>query len=63
VVCGEDASTTRIGTAPEMLAAFRNLALALLHHWHRPDITAARQYCAGHPAMLFHRLRLAPVGL
>ena len=63
VVFGEDACTTHTGTAPEVLAAFRNLALALLHHWHRPDITAARQYFAGHPAALFRRLRLAPVGL
>ncbi len=63
VVCGEDASTTHTGTAPAVLAAFRNLAIALLHHWKRPDITAARQYFAGHPAPLFHRLRLAPVGL
>jgi predicted transposase YbfD/YdcC len=63
VVFGEDASTTHTGTAPEALAAFRNLAIALLHHWKRPDITAARQYFAGHPAALFRRLHLAPIGL
>jgi predicted transposase YbfD/YdcC len=63
VVFGEDASTTRSGTAPEALAAFRNLAITLLHHWKRPDITAARQYFAGHPAALFRRLHLAPIGL
>ena len=63
VVFGEDACTTRTGTAPEALAAFRNLAIALLHHWKRPHITAARQYFAGHPAALFRRLHLAPIGL
>lgn len=62
-VFGEDAATTRTGTAPQALAAFRNLAISLLHRWRRPDITAARQYFAGHPAALFRRLRLAPVGL
>lgn len=63
VVFGEDASTTRTGTAPEALAAFRNLAISLLHRWRRPHITAARQYFASHPAALFRRLHLAPVAL
>ncbi len=63
VVFGEDAATTRTGTAPETLAAFRNLAIGLLHRWRRPDITAARQYFATHPAALFRRLQLPPVGL
>jgi hypothetical protein len=63
VVCGEDARTTRTDTAPEALAAFRNLAIALLHLWKRPHIAATRQYFAGHPAALFRRLRLAPIGL
>jgi predicted transposase YbfD/YdcC len=62
-VFGEDASTTRTGTAPEALAACRNLAISLLHRWGRPDITAARQYFAGHPAALVRRLQLAPTGL
>lgn len=63
VVFGEDASTTRTGTAPEALAAFRNLAIGLLHRWRRPDITAARQYFASHPGALFRRLQLSPTGL
>jgi hypothetical protein len=63
VVFGEDASTTRTGTAPEALAALRNLALALLHRWRRPDVTAARQYYASHPTALCRRLGLPPAGL
>jgi predicted transposase YbfD/YdcC len=58
VVFGEDASTTRTGTAPQALAALRNLALSLLRAWRRPDITAARQYYAGRPAALFRQLGL-----
>jgi predicted transposase YbfD/YdcC len=57
-VVGEDASTTRTGAAPRALAVLRNLALALLHRWRRPDIMAARQFFASHPAALFHRLGL-----
>ncbi len=63
VVFGEDAATTRTGTAPEVLAAFRNLAISLLHRWRRPDITAARQSFAAHPGALFRRLHLPPAGL
>ncbi len=59
VVFGEDRSTTRTGTAPQALAAFRNLVIGLLHGWHRADITAARQYFASHPAALFRRLGLS----
>ncbi len=62
-VFGEDASTTHTGTAPEALAAFRNLAISLLHRWKRPDITAARQYFAGHPGALLRHLQLPPTGL
>jgi predicted transposase YbfD/YdcC len=58
VVFAEDASTTRTAHAPQALAAFRNLALSLLHRWRRRDITAARQYYAAHPAALVRRLGL-----
>jgi predicted transposase YbfD/YdcC len=63
VAFGEDAATTHTGTAPEALAAVRNLAISLLHRWKRPDITAARQYYASHPAALFRRLQLTSSGL
>jgi hypothetical protein len=56
VPAGEDASTTRTGTAPQALAILRNLTISLLHRWHRPDITAARQYFAAHPTALLKRL-------
>ena len=49
-VFGEDASTTDIGTAPQVFAAFRNFA-------------AARDYYASHPAALFRRLQLSSAGL
>jgi predicted transposase YbfD/YdcC len=62
-VFGEDASTTRTDSAPEAMAAFRNLALSLLHRWRRSDVTAARQYFASHPAALCRRLGLSPAGL
>jgi hypothetical protein len=62
-VFGEDASTTRVDTAPEAMAALRNLALSLLDRWRRPDVTAARQYYASHPAALCRRLGLSPAGL
>jgi predicted transposase YbfD/YdcC len=58
VVFAEDASTTRTAHAPHALVVFRNLALSLLHRWRGRDITAARQYYAGHPAALLRRLGL-----
>jgi predicted transposase YbfD/YdcC len=57
-VFGEDAATTRTGTAPQALAAFRNLALSLLHRWRRPDVTAARQFFGAHPTVLLRLLSL-----
>ena len=61
-VFGEDGSTTRTGHAPHALAILRNLAIGLLHCWHRPAITAARDYFGTHPTVLFRRLGLAPPG-
>lgn len=63
VVLGEDLATTRTAHAPQAFAAFRNLAISLLHLGRRHAITAARQYYAAHPATLFRRLGLAPPGL
>lgn len=63
VVFGEDASTTRTAHAPQALAALRNLAISLLHRCRGPDITAARQFYASHPAALFRRLAAPPTRL
>lgn len=60
VVFGEDRATTRTAHAPQAFAALRNLAVSLLHRWHGPTITAARQYCASHPAVLLRRLDWTP---
>jgi predicted transposase YbfD/YdcC len=59
VVFGEDQSTTRTGQAPQVLAAFRNLALSLLHLWRGPQVTAAREYYATHLGVLFRHLGLS----
>jgi predicted transposase YbfD/YdcC len=59
----EDQSTTRTGHAPEALAAFRNLAISLIHRWRGSRVTEAREYYAAHPAHLFRRLGLTPAGL
>lgn len=58
VVFGEDAATTRSGRAAQALAAFRNLALSLIHLWIGPGITAAREYYATHLRVLFRHLGL-----
>jgi hypothetical protein len=58
VVFGEDANTTHTGTAPQVFAAFRKLAVSLLHWWQHPNLTAAREYYASHPNALFRRLHL-----
>lgn len=63
VVFGEDGSTTRSGRAPQVLAAFRNLALSLLRVWRGPAITAARAYCATHLGVLFRRVGIPTLGL
>jgi hypothetical protein len=55
---GEDAGTTPTGTAPQAPATLRNLVISLLHRWHRPGITAARRFFAGHHAARYQRLRL-----
>ncbi len=62
-VFGEDANTTHLGTAPQVLAAFRNLALSWLHLGPDRNLTAAREYYASHLNVLFRHLQLAPAGL
>lgn len=59
---GEDANTTHVGSAPQAFAAFRNLALSLLHRWRHRNLTAAREYYASHPPTLFNRLQLSAAG-
>lgn len=56
VVFGEDRSTVHTGTAPQALAAFRNLALVLLYRWRGLPLTAAREHYAHHPGALLGRL-------
>ena len=54
----EDHSTTRTRHAHQALAAFRNLAISLIHLWRGSRVTAAREYYASHPNALFRRLEL-----
>ena len=56
VVFGEDQSTTRTNHAPEVLAAFRNLAISVIRHFRGPAITASREYYATHLGVLFRQL-------
>lgn len=58
VVFGEDHSTTRTAHAHQALAAFRNLAISLIHVWRGSEVTTAREYYASHPSALFRRLQL-----
>jgi hypothetical protein len=57
-VFGEDHATTRAGRAQQALAAFRNLAISLIHRWRSSQVTAARKFYASHPTVLFRRLGL-----
>ena len=51
VTCDEDASQVRVGHIPQVMAAFRNVALSLLrlHHW--KNIAAACRHYAAQPAL------------
>ena len=49
---------TCAGRAPRALAALRDVALSLLHLRRGAHLTAAREYHAGYPAVLFRRLDL-----
>ncbi len=59
----EDHSTTRTAHAHQALAAFRNLAISLIHRWRGRHITATREYFARYPAVLFRHLQLPSSGL
>ncbi len=46
---GEDRSRLRTGNAPQVLAAFRNLAITLIHRSGSSQIAATRRHFASHP--------------
>jgi predicted transposase YbfD/YdcC len=54
----EDHSTTRTLHAHQTFAALRNLVISLIHLWRGSQVTAAREYYASHPNVLFRRLEL-----
>ncbi|HEY1353671.1 MAG TPA: ISAs1 family transposase [Ktedonobacteraceae bacterium] len=53
VTFGEDRSRLRTGSAPQILAAFRNLALTLIHRCGSSQIAATRRHFASHPRHAF----------
>jgi hypothetical protein len=57
----EDHATTRTTRAHQVLAALRNLVISLIHLWRGSHVTAAREYYASHPNVLFRRVELPPV--
>lgn len=63
VLFAEDANPTHLGSAPQALAALRNLALSLLRAWGIHALTAAREDFAANPPSLLRRLGLALPGL
>ena len=57
----EDLCTTRTRRAHQVLAALRNLVISLIHLWRGSHVTAAREYYASHPNVLFRRLQLTQI--
>jgi predicted transposase YbfD/YdcC len=53
VTFGEDRSRLRTGSAPQILAALRNLALTLIHRSGSSQIAATRRHFASHPRRAF----------
>ena len=49
VVLGEDASQVRCGVIPQVMAALRNTALAVLRFADHHSISKTMRYCAAHP--------------
>jgi predicted transposase YbfD/YdcC len=49
VTLGEDASQVRVGNIPQVMAAFRNAALAVLRKDGYANVAAARRYLAANP--------------
>jgi predicted transposase YbfD/YdcC len=60
VVFGEDRSQLRTGTAPRILAAFRNLTITLIRRTGTTQISATRRHFAAHPRQAFALLRQPP---
>lgn len=58
VTFGEDASRIRTGSAPQVLAACRNVAINLLRCWGCTNIAAALRQHAYQPQKLFAKLGL-----
>jgi hypothetical protein len=58
VTFDEDRAQVRAGTAPQCMAAFRNLAIGLLRLLGATNVAAATRRCAAQPA-----LALAALGL
>ena len=46
---GEDASQVRVGNVPQVMAAFRNVAIGLLRRAGYANVAAARRYLAANP--------------
>lgn len=58
VTFDEDRAQVRAGTAPQCMAAFRNLAIGLLRLLGEPNIAAATRRCAAQPARALAALGL-----
>ncbi len=56
VTFGEDRSRLRTGSAPQILAALRNLALTLIHRSGSSLVAATRRHFASHPRHAFRLL-------
>ena len=53
---GEDRSRLRAGSAPQIMAALRNLAITLIHRRGSSQIAASRRHFASHPHQAFSLL-------
>src|SRR5436190_5570972 len=53
---GEDRSRLRTGSAPQIMAALRNLAITLIHRSGSSQIAASRRHFASHPRQAFSLL-------
>jgi hypothetical protein len=60
VTFGEDCSRIRSGQAPEVMAAFRNLAITLIQRSGFAQIAACRRSLAFHPRQAFSLLLSPP---
>jgi hypothetical protein len=59
VTLGEDASRIRTGTAPQVMAAMRNLIVAILHRAGMSNRAAGLRQFAWHPDRAAHALGLS----